>query len=123
MQSCWVSKEHVHYAMDAISEIKVLKYFEKYFDAGYYPYCKTSGKDYPARIGEVTQTVINNDIAAVEESITYATKQKIKKLLMVIAENIPMKLNIRQLSASLESTRDQTLKMPYWLEKQPYSFY
>ena len=38
-------------------------------------------------------------------------------------ENIPLKLNIRQLSASLESTRDQTLKMPYWLEKQPYSFY
>ncbi len=123
MQSCWVSKEHVHYAMDAISEIKVLKYFEKYLDAGYYPYYKTCGKDYPARIGEVTQIAIDNDIAAVEESITYATKQKIKKLLMVIAENIPLKVNIRQLSASLESTRDQTLKMLYWSKKHPYSFY
>ena len=110
-------KEHVRYAMNAISGIKVLKYFEKYLDAGYYPYYKTSGKDYPARIGEVTQLVIDSDIAAIEESITYATKQKIKKLLMVIAENIPLEPNIRQLSASLESTRDQTLKMLYWLEK------
>ena len=83
-------KEHVRYAMNAISGIKVLKYFEKYLDAGYYPYYKTSGKDYPARIGEVTQLVIDSDIAAIEESITYATKQKIKKLLMVIAENIPL---------------------------------
>ena len=56
------------------------------------------------RIGEVVQLVIDSDITAVEETITYPTRQKIKKLLMVVAENVP-------------STRDQTLKMLYWLDR------
>ena len=44
-------------------------------------------------------------------------KPKIKKLLMVIAENVPLEPNINKLASVLESTRDQTLKMLYWLDK------
>lgn len=110
-------KGHTGYAMNVVSQIKILKYFEQYLDNGYYPYYKETGNDYPARIGEVAQLVIDSDISAVEGNITYATRQKIKKLLMVIAENVPLEPNINKLSASLESTRDQTLKMLYWLDK------
>lgn len=109
--------KHVGYAMAAASRIKVLKCFEQYLDYGYYPYYKEAGKDYLMRIGEVVQLVIDGDIPAVEESITYATRQKIKKLLMVVAENVPLEPNINKLAASLESTRDQTLKMLYWLDR------
>ena len=42
---------------------------------------------------------------------------KIKKLLMVIAGNVPLEVNINKLSAQLESTRDQTLKMLYLLDR------
>ena len=31
-------KNHTQYAMDATPRVKVLKYFEKYLDGGYYPY-------------------------------------------------------------------------------------
>lgn len=108
---------HTRYAMDATAQIKILKYYEKYLDEGYYPYYKEAGKDYLMRIGEVAQLVIDSDIPAVEETITYTTRQKIKKLLMVVAENVPLEPNINKLSASLESTRDQTLKMLYWLDR------
>ena len=110
-------QQHTDYAMTVTSQIKVLKYFEKYLNGGYYPYYKEAGKDYLMRIGEVTQLVIDSDIVAVEETITYATRQKIKKLLMVIAENVPLEPNINKLASVLESTRDQTLKMLYWLDK------
>lgn len=106
---------HIKYALDVTAKIKVLKYFEKYLDSGYYPYYKESGNDYIMRVAEVAQLIIDSDISSVE-NITLSTKQKIKKLLMVIAENVPLEININKLSAQLESTRDQTLKMLYLLD-------
>lgn len=112
-----ILKKHVNCAMEITARTKVLKHFETYLDGGYYPYYKEAGKDYLTRIGEVAQLVIDSDIPSVEETITYATRQKIKKLLMVVAENVPLEPNINKLSTSLESTRDQTLKMLYWLDR------
>lgn len=107
---------HVEYAVDVISGIKILKYFDKYLREGYYPYYKEAGNDYLMRVGEVARLVIDNDIPSVED-ITYFTAQKIKTLLMVIAGNVPLKPNISKLSSQLESTRDQTLKMLYLLDR------
>lgn len=108
--------KHTRYALNVVSEIKVLKHFDRYLQTGYYPYYKEAGEDYLMRVGEVARLVIDSDIPAVED-ITYATAQKIKKLLMVIAENVPLEPNINKLSAQLESTRDQTLKMLYLLDR------
>ena len=107
---------HVEYAVDVISGIKILKYFDKYLREGYYPYYKEAGNDYLMRVGEVARLVIDNDIPSVED-ISYFTAQKIKTLLMVIAGNVPLKPNISKLSSQLESTRDQTLKMLYLLDR------
>jgi hypothetical protein len=107
---------HVEYAVDVISGIKILKYFDKYLREGYYPYYKEAGNDYLMRVGEVARLVIDNDIPSVED-ITYFTAQKIKTLLMVIAGNVPLEPNISKLSSQLESTRDQTLKMLYLLDR------
>ena len=107
---------HVEYAVDVISGIKILKYFDRYLREGYYPYYKEAGNDYLMRVGEVARLVIDNDIPSVED-ITYFTAQKIKTLLMVIAGNVPLEPNISKLSLQLESTRDQTLKMLYLLDR------
>lgn len=107
---------HVEYAVDVISGIKILKYFDRYLREGYYPYYKEAGNDYLMRVGEVARLVIDNDIPSVED-ITYFTAQKIKTLLMVIAGNVPLEPNISKLSSQLESTRDQTLKMLYLLDR------
>lgn len=108
--------DHVKYALDVTSGMKVMKHFDRYLQVGYYPYYKESGEDYLMRVGEVARLVIDSDIPAVEE-ITYITAQKIKKLLMVIAENVPFEPNINKLAVQLESTRDQTLKMLYLLDR------
>lgn len=108
--------KHTRYALNVTSKIKVLKHFNEYLRTGYYPYYKEAGEDYLMRVGEVARLVIDSDIPAVED-ITYMTAQKIKKLLMVIAENVPLEPNINKLSGQLESTRDQTLKMLYLLDR------
>lgn len=107
---------HIKQAMQLTSKIKALKYFDQYLKQGYYPYYKESGEDYLTRLSEVVRLAIDSDIPAVEE-VTYATIQKIKKLLMVIAENVPLVPNINNLALGLESTRDQTLKMLYLLDR------
>lgn len=107
---------HTKYALDVTSEIKVLRHFDLYLRKGYYPYYKEAGEDYLMRVGEVVRLIIESDIPAVED-ITYTTVQKIRKLLMVIAENVPLEANINKLSTQLESTRDQTLKMLYLLDR------
>lgn len=107
---------HNEHAMDIASRIKVLKHFDRYLKTGYYPYYKEAGEDYLMRVGEVARLVIDSDIPAVED-ITYTTIQKIKRLLMVIAGNVPLEPNINKLSAQMESTRDQTLKMLYLMDR------
>lgn len=109
-------KNHVQIALDITSKVKVLKYFDLYLRSGYYPYYKEAGDDYLMRLGEVVRLVIDDDIPSVVE-ITYTTAQKIKKLLMVIAQNVPLEPNINKLASQLESSRDQTLKMLYWLDR------
>lgn len=108
--------QHIRYAQKYTSGIKVLKHFERYLQTGYYPYYKEAGADYRMRVGEVVRLVIESDMPSVE-NLTYTTIQKIKKLLMVIAENVPLAVNINKLAAQLESTRDQVLKMLYLLDR------
>lgn len=108
--------DHTGYALEVSSRIKVLKHFDTYLQRGYYPYYKEAGEDYLMRVAEVAQLIIEGDMPSVED-ITYATIQKIKKLLMVIAESVPLEPNINKLSAEMGTTRDQTLKMLYLLDR------
>ena len=56
------------------------------------------------RLKEVVDTVIESDLPAVEK-ITFDTLEKCKKLLMIIAENVPLQPNVDRLAVSLGTTR------------------
>lgn len=107
---------HVKLAMDISSQTVILKHFDNYLKKGYYPYYKETGDDYYYRISEVTNLIIESDLPSVED-VTFSTIQKTKKLLMVIAQNVPLEPNIAKLTAQLETTRDQCLKMLYILDR------
>ena len=68
------------------------------------------------RLKEVVDTVIESDLPAVEK-ITFDTLEKCKKLLMIIAENVPLQPNVDRLAVSLGTTRDTLLKLLYKLDK------
>lgn len=109
-------ENHTTQAMRITSQCKILKQFEDYLKHGYYPYYKEVGEDYYQRVEEVINLVIESDMPVVAD-VTFSTIQKIKKLLMVITQNVPLEPNIAKLTAQLETTRDQCLKMLYLLNK------
>jgi hypothetical protein len=109
---------HLSIAMEIVSHTRVLQHFDRYLQMGYYPFYKesTSMDDYHSRLREVANVVVESDMPAVEE-ITYATVQKAKQLLMVIAPNVPLQPNISRLSQELEVTPSQCLKILYLLDR------
>jgi predicted AAA+ superfamily ATPase len=111
-----ILKDHVRIAMQFGKGIKVLKYFDDYIDHGFYPFYKDAGRDYPARLAEVTNLVMESDLPAVE-NVEYSTVEKAKKLLATIAGNVPLQPNISKLCAELGTTRDLCLKLLYSLDK------
>ena len=107
---------HVPIAMDIVSKTKVLVAFDTYLHTGVYPFYRDAGKDFLVRLKEVVDTVIESDLPAVEK-ITYDTVEKCKKLLMIIAEHVPLQPNVDKLATSLGTTRDTLLKLLYKLDK------
>lgn len=109
---------HLAIAMDMVSHTRVLQHFDRYLQMGHYPFYKesTSVDDYHSRLREVANVVVESDMPAVED-ITYATVQKAKQLLMVIAPNVPLQPNISRLSQELEVTPSQCLKILYLLDR------
>ena len=108
--------DHVRLAMDVTSKIKVFKYFGDYLKRGFYPFYKEAGANYDIRLREVQNLIIECDLPA-SEKVTFETTQKMKKLLMLIADHLPWMLNVSQLCQALSCTRDSCLKMLYTLDR------
>jgi len=102
--------------MEFVPKTKILVAFDNYLHTGVYPFYKAAGKDFLVRLKEVVDTVMESDLPAAEK-ITYDTIEKCKKLLMIIAENVPLQPNTDKLAASLGTTRDTLLKLLYKLDK------
>lgn len=109
-------QEHSSIAIDIVSKTKVLRDFDAYLHNGVYPFYREAGNDFLIRLKEVVNLVVESDLPAVEK-ITYDTVEKCKKLLMIIAENVPLQPNVDRLATSLSTTRDTLLKLLYNLDK------
>ena len=111
-------RSHLQIAMNIVSQTSVLQHFDRYLQMGYYPFYRDtdSAIDYHSRLREVVNVVMESDMPAVAD-ITYATVQKAKQLLMVIAPNVPLMPNISRLSQELEVTPSQCLKILYLLDR------
>ena len=109
-------KNHVKYAIEITSKVKVLKYFQDYLSRGMYPFYKESYSDFHIRLSEAVIQTLESDLTAVED-VTFETVQKTKKLLMIIAESLPFVPNVNRLCEALGTTRDSCLKMLYALDR------
>ena len=107
---------HGTIAMNIASKTKILRDFDDYLRCGVYPFRKDAGGDFLIRLREIVSLVIESDLPAVER-INYDTQEKCKKLLMIIAENVPFQPNIERLAVSLGTTRDTLLKLLYKLDQ------
>lgn len=104
--------KHVQTASSITINLRVLPHFEKYLQQGYYPFFleTNSIESYFERLQQVVNTVIENDIPAVEE-VEYETLMKAKKLLMTLAQTVPFIPNMVTLGEILSTTRNQLIRL------------
>lgn len=106
---------HVEIATEITGKVHVLPYFNAYLKYGYYPFYKEDIEGFNDRLAEVCRQVIEQDIPAVTE-VEYATVQKMKKLLYIIASQVPFVPKMEDIYAELETSREQGLKLMDLLE-------
>lgn len=109
-------RDHVRHAMRITSAIKVAPLFETYLRHGYYPFYRESIEDFPIRLRETVAVVIDDDLPAVEK-VTFETLQKVKRLLMIISEQVPFEPNMSTLWKQLDTNNELGLRMLYALDK------
>lgn len=111
-----ILKNHIQIATDIAKKIHILPYFENYCKYGYYPFYKEDLDGFHDKLLEVVQQTIEVDIPSVE-NVEYATVQKLKKLLGIIALQVPFIPKMEDLYGQLETSREQGLKLLDLLEK------
>ena len=109
-------KNHVSIASDIVEKIRIIPHFKEYCKYGYYPFYKEDKEGFHARLNEVCRQVIESDIPSVEK-VEYVTVQKLKKLLMIIASQVPFIPKMDDLYAQLETSREQGLKLLELLQR------
>lgn len=107
---------HVKFTSEICSQTKILQHFEKYLREGVYPFYKSAGQDFYTQLATIVNLAIESDMPAIAD-VSYATIEKTKKLLMIIAQNVPFEPTITKLNSSLETTRDNCLRMLYTLDR------
>ena len=111
-----ILKRHSEIAIDIVPKTKILKEFGNYLKYGYYPFHTDAGTDFLPRLQSVVNLVIESDLPAVEK-VSYPTVEKCKKLLMIIAENVPLQPNMEKLATSMSTTRNTLLNLLYHLDE------
>lgn len=88
---------HIDLAIEIVSKLKPLAYFESYLNHGYFPFYLEKKNVFHQKLGEILLTVLEIDIPQFA-SISPSNIIYLKKLLTVISNSVPFKPNIKSLS-------------------------
>ncbi len=103
-------KHHIQFA-SSINKIHfVLPLFKEYLEKGLYPFFKEVKGQFYERLVSTINTVIEIDLMAIDH-INYQTTYKLRKLISFIADSVPFKVNISELSRKIELSRDVLLRL------------
>lgn len=111
-----VLHNHFMKASQITSKVKVLQHFDRYIESGYYPFYREEGDGFFDRLQQVIDTITTSEIPSVS-NIEYDSVYKAKQLLAVLAERTPYTLNISSLCNSLQSSRNNVLKLVDLMDK------
>lgn len=99
-----ILKDHVAIA-DQFKEIPILKYFKEYLLLGYYPFFLEGKEDYIAKVNNIIEKVIFEDIAMVY-NLRQSTLVILKKILWLVATSNGLLPNIDRISKNLAVSRE-----------------
>lgn len=100
-----ILQNHLEYGYELKKEIKVLEHWKEYLKYGFYPFYFEEKSSYLLKLKSTINTVIETDIPAIF-SMKYESIINLKKLVTLICQSEPFKLNIKELSAKIGTDRD-----------------
>ena len=99
---------HTDIARSLLQKIKPFAFWREYLSFGYYPFYFEDTKGYPLRLKQTVNTVIEVDIPSIFP-IEYDKIIALKKLVRLVCESPPFKINIRALADKMDVKDYQTL--------------
>jgi predicted AAA+ superfamily ATPase len=105
-----ILKEHYKLTHDITTGISIIPKFKEYLEKGVYPFFIESKGQYYNRLINTINVIIENDLPSIE-NITYQTTGKLRKLITLIADSVPFKINISELSRKTNISRDVLLRL------------
>ena len=96
---------HVDIAYEIKKVLKPLEHWKEYIRYGFYPFYFQEKSTYAIKLHETVNTVIETDIPSIF-TIKYESVINLKKLVKLICESEPFKINIKELSAKIGTDRD-----------------
>ncbi len=100
-----ILSNHTDIAYEILQKIKPYEYWSEYLHFGYYPFYFENPNIYKLKLNETVNTVIEVDIPSIFK-IKYEYVINLKKLLTLICNSAPFKLNIKELSTKIGIDRD-----------------
>jgi len=100
--------KHIEIAHTLLQTIKPYAFWKEYMAFGYYPFYFEDAKSYPIHLKETINTVIEVDIPSIFP-IEYDKIINLKKLVRLVCESPPFKINIKSLAQKMGINDYQTL--------------
>jgi hypothetical protein len=109
-------REHETLSMDLLRDIRPLQYFSSYLKHGAYPFYNNNETEYYQQLKNILNLILEVDLPAVKP-LDYAHIAKIKRLLYVLATNVPFTPNISKLSEKIELPRNALVQALQLLDR------
>ena len=92
---------HSTLAIEILSQIKPLAYFEEYLKHGAYPFYKDGAESYLKKLLMATTQVLSSDLPAIYK-IEYDKINALKKMMVMLCQSEPFDINISKLCGAVE---------------------
>ena len=106
---------HNEFAREVIKAVRPLEHFKEYLTTGYYPYFLENKPSYVQKLAETVDLAMNTDLPANSE-ISYASIEKLKQLLYILAQSVPFQPNVSKLAERIGVSRNTLVHFFKYLE-------
>jgi len=103
-----IFSNHIDIACELGNDFKPFEFFQEYLKYGYYPFYFENEQSYLLKLQETINTVIEVDIPSIFP-IEYDKIINLKKLVRLVCQSKPFKVNIKELSTKIGISDYQTL--------------
>ncbi len=111
-----ILNNHESITNDLLQKFKPLQFFHEYLQVGAYPYYDGEKEEYYQKLRQTISLIFDVDMAATQ-NINYANIAKLKRLLYILAVNVPFTPNISKLSERIGINRNYLVEAIHFMEK------